>query len=160
MHPALRSPRTLVSWGLLGYTGLYLFFRFLRWVSSDDFTLGSANSLWAFTSIVELALPVVAALVAIKISPALTDARVIATVALIEYAVAAFLAVITFLVGLGALDHFDGIGITEYLLLGLARIALVGIAGYVTYGLFTGVGGTMPSRRTARPTPPPPPPAA
>jgi hypothetical protein len=71
------------------------------------------------------------------------NARLIATVALVEYAVVLFLGAITFLIGLGGLENVNGLDVLGYLLLGLGRLALAVVAGLVTYHAWTRLGGSL-----------------
>jgi len=156
----LAAPRQLAAWALVGYTGLYLLVVFLRWVVPTDFTTfgtRSAVTSTQFTALVELALPLLAVLLATAISPALPQAKLIAMVAVIEYAVILLLGVITFLIGLGAADFDprDGVATLAYVLLGLGRIVLAVIAGLVAYQAWNRAGGSLASLTRPR-TPAPP----
>src|SRR5690606_33014392 len=90
----LAAPRRLAAWALVGYTGLHLALVFLRWIVPADFgTFGtrSAAAAAGFTALLELAMPVLAVLLIGSglgrdgtTSPPQTQAKLIATVALIE----------------------------------------------------------------------------
>jgi hypothetical protein len=142
------------------------FFAFLSWVVPNDSgasTSFSARSILAsagFLSIVLMALPIVAVLVVAKVAPALAASRMIATVALIEYGVSVAFGLITLLIGLGSvfdtgsptspiggftLGTAAGLSGTQYLIQGLAALALIAAAGYMTFGIFTQLGGRMPA---------------
>jgi len=141
---ALRSPRTLAVWGLLGYTALFLFFAFFSWVLPNGGPFASRSAGMPFTELFVMAMPVVAVLLAAKLSPVLPGAKLIATIALLEYVVALGFGVLTYLIGLGAMVDFSfsqGLGVLHYLVMGIAELALVAIAGYATYQVFTSVGG-------------------
>lgn len=143
----LRSPRTLAAWGLLGFTALYLFFAFFDWVlPGGSFASRSAGA--DFTDLPVMAMPILAVLLAIHVEPVLKGARLIAMIALIEYAVAIFFGVITFLIGFGAVfDGYyssnDGYNAFKYLIMGLATLVLFLIAAYATFRSFLSVGGKL-----------------
>jgi hypothetical protein len=160
--PAVRgvlgSPRTLAAWALVGYAALFLAFTFLIWITpgAGSVSGGAASAFGDFTSLVVMPMPVVAVLLAAHVTPAVAGAKLIALVALVEYGVALVFGALTFLIGLGA--AFDGINNgedamrgLEYLVLGVARLALVAVAGYVVYRAFTGLGGRLPVGRTTVP---------
>jgi hypothetical protein len=154
----LAAPRQLAAWALLGYAGLHLFVAFLEWVGPERYqTFGarSAAATGTFTSLVELAMPVVAVLIAVWGTTPLPSARLIATVALVEYAVALFFGAITFLIGLGGLQNVNGLDVLGYLFLGLGRLALAVVAALVTYQAWTRLGGSFAA--LGRPTSPVPP---
>jgi hypothetical protein len=158
----LRSPRALAVWGLLGYTALSLLFSFFTWVlprAGSGFATRSALS--GFTDLVLMAMPVVAVLLAVYVEPVLSGARLVAAIALIEYAVALFFGALAFLIGLGSV--FDGlfrpndaISVPEYVIIGLAKLALIATAAYATFAMFTRVGGKFSLGAPATPTTPAP----
>jgi hypothetical protein len=154
----LAAPRQLAAWALVGYAGLHLVLAFLRWLLPGDSTTFAQRSAIAtdtFTALVELALPVLAVLLAAAIAPPVPQAKLIVTVAVVEYAVLLFFGVITFLIGLGGLGGADGLDVLSYLLLGLGRIVLAGIAGLVTYQAWARLGGSFAAlSRPSTPTPP------
>ena len=158
----LAEPRQLAAWALVGYAGLHLALVFLRWLVPTDFTTFGTRSAVAaagYTALVELALPLLAVLLATTVTPAVPQAKLIATVAVIEYAAILFLGTITFLIGLGGqFAPRDGFVVLEYLLLGLARLGLAAVAGLVTYQAWTRVGGSLAAlTRPSTPAPPAPP---
>jgi hypothetical protein len=161
---ALGSPRTLAAWTLVGYAALHLAFTFLIWITPGGGSVsgGAAAAFGEYTRLVIMAMPVLAVVLAAYVTPVVAGARLIAVIALIEYAVALLFGALTFLIGLGA--AFDGINTAEdgmrglqYLVMGIATLALVAVAGYVVLRAFTGLGGRLPVGRT---TTAPPPPAA
>jgi hypothetical protein len=154
----LAEPRQLAAWALVGYAGLYLVIVFLRWLVPGEFTTfagRSADASGDFTALVEMALPVLAVLLAAAIAPPVAHAKLIATVAVAEYAVLLFLGVITFLIGLGGIEGADGLDVLSYLVLGLGRIVLAAIAGYVAYQAWARLGGSFAAlSRSRAPAPP------
>lgn len=154
----LAAPRQLAAWALVGYAGLHLFVTFLDWVGPDRFQTFAARSAVAagnFTSLVELAMPVVAVLIAVWGNDPVANARLVAMIALAEYAVALFFGAITFLIGLGGFVNVTGLDVLGYLLLGLGRLALGALGGLVTYQAWTRLGGSLGALgRPSYPTPP------
>jgi len=98
-------------------------------------------------------MPLLAVLLAVHLAPVLRESKLITTVALIEYAVALFFGVVTYLVGLGAV--FDGVDdgndvlyALNYLVIGLANLGLIAVAAYIVLRAFTGQGGRLPMMRS------------
>lgn len=175
-HPVqalLAAPRRLAAWVLVGYSGLHLALVFLRWIVPADFTTfgtRSASAATGFTALVELAMPLLAVLLIGSevgrtgvTSSSQTQAKLIATVALIEYAAILFFGAVTYLIGLGAdFGPRDGLALLSYLLLTLGRLVLAAGAGLVTYQAWTRLGGSLAAlTRPSTPAPPtgPTPPA-
>jgi hypothetical protein len=157
------APRALAAWALLAFTALFLFFTFFSWLLGPGSFSGRSASA-GFRNLFEMALPVLAVILATYIAPVLPGARVMAVIALAEYAVALFFGVITLLIGLGAvLDNvdtaWDSFNALQYLVMGLAALALIAIAAYVTLRAFLSLGGRVPNF-TPGPATPPAPPAA
>ena len=133
--------------GLLGYVALAEFFAFLVWLAGagqSSFVGRSNDAASMFLNLITMAMPILAVLIATKIQPVLPMARTFVTVALVEYAVSLVLGIITFLIGIGNLYQFNnGVEGTRELILTLAAIVLIAIAGYITYGIFTEMGGRI-----------------
>ena len=157
----IAAPRALAAWALLAYTALFLFFVFFSWLlGPGSFTGRSASA--GFRNLFELAFPVVAVIIATYITPVLPGARVMALIALAEYAFALFFGVITLLIGLiGVLSNvntaWDSFNALQYLVMGVAALVLIAIAGYLTLRAYQSLGGRVP---TFTPRTPPVPPAA
>jgi hypothetical protein len=160
------SPRALAAWALVGYAALHLFFAFFDWLLPGDgtFTGRSANA--GFTNLFVMAMPVVAVLLAVHVAPVLSHAKLITTVALLEYVVSLVFGVFALLIGVGAVvdgpinssnDAFDALA---YFVMGAAALALIAVAGWVTYQAFVRLGGSLPVAMNRTPAPPPPPPPA
>jgi hypothetical protein len=139
----LNSPRALAALGLVGYVALAEFFAFIVWIGANGtFTTRSLGAAGELLDLALMAMPIVAVLIAAKIGAAIGMARTIVMVAVIEYAVMFVLGLITFLIGIGALFDIDsGILGTQALILGLAKLVLVAIVGYITFRIFTDMGG-------------------
>jgi hypothetical protein len=156
---ALSSPRALAAWASVGYAGLVLFFAFIDWIlPGGDGTFSGRSASADFVGTYTIALPVLAVLLAAHLNPVLEGAKLIATIALIEYAVMLFFGLVTLLIGLGSVfeaandvnDVFDALA---YLVLGLAQLVLVAVAAMVVWQAFERLGGKLPIGRT-RPVPP------
>jgi hypothetical protein len=147
------APRALAAWALVAYTALFLFFAFFSWlVGGGSFTGRSASS--GFRSLFELGMPVLAAVLATYITPPLPGAKLITIIALAEYAFALFFGIITLLIGLGAvLGHVnntaDSFNALQYLVMGIAGLALITVAAYITVRAYQSVGGRLPNPPSA-----------
>jgi hypothetical protein len=141
----LNSPRALAALGLVGYVALAEFFAFIVWIGANGtFTSRSYGASQLFLELPLMAMPIVAVLLAAKVAPAIAMARTIVLVAVIEYGVMLVLGLITFLIGIGALfDLTTGIIGTQALILGLARLVLVAIVGFITFRIFSDMGGRL-----------------
>lgn len=152
---SVASPRALGAWALLGYVALFLFFAFFRWIlPGGSFSGRSAGA--EFRSLFEMAMPLVAVLLAVYVNPPLPGARIMAGIAVVEYAISLFFGLVTLLIGLGAVldgvnNPHDMMNALAYLVLGAASLVLIAIAGYVCLRAFLGAGGLRP---TGRPTTP------
>jgi hypothetical protein len=160
------SPRALAVWALLVWAALVLFFAFLLWIfptSVSAFPGRSQGAFGTFAGIITIAVPVLAMLLAVHVEPALPEAKLVALIALIEYAFALLFGVLTFLIGLGSafseLDDPDGafysfgeaLAGIRYMVVGLVQLALLAIAMLVVYRAFTGLGGRLPINTTKSP---------
>jgi len=157
----MAAPRSLAAWALVGYAGLHLVFAFFDWVLPGNGTLSTRSAGASFDTLVEMAMPVVAVLLATQVQPMLSSAKMIATIALVEYAVIVVLGLLTLLIGVGAVadsrvssanQSFD---VLAYFVLGLGRLVLAAVAGLVSYQAFTRLGGSINIGGT-RPTSTPP----
>ena len=149
----LSSPRALAAWALVAYVAIWLFFTFFDWVLPGEGSFSGRSAGASFDSLLVMTMPVLAVLLAAHVTPAVAGARLIAAIALIEYAVALFFGFITLLIGLGAMfdavdtinEVFDALG---YFVLGLANLGLIAIAAYVVVRSYTGLGGKLPTPRS------------
>ena len=160
----IAAPRSLAAWALVGYAGLHLAFAFFDWILPGTGTLSVRSAGASFTSLAEMAMPVIAVLLATQVQPMLSSAKLIATIALVEYAVIVVLGLLTLLIGVGAVadarigSAHQSLDVLAYFVLGLGRLALAAIAGIVSYQAFTRLGGSI-SVGSTRPNPSAPPPA-
>jgi hypothetical protein len=143
------SPRLAAAWALVGYAGLHLFFAFLNWVmpGNGSFVDHSVNA--GFTDLFVMAMPVVAVLLAVHLTPPVTGAKTIITLALVEYVVSVVLGALALLIGLGYAIHTahnanDGVDALRYVVMGAAGLVLIAVGGWITYQAFVRLGGKIP----------------
>lgn len=155
----LGAPRALAAWALLGYTAIFLFLTFFEWLlPGGSFSARSADA--DFRALVVMAMPVLAVLLAVYVTPQLTGTKLIALIALVEYAVSLFFGFVTLLIGLGSVfagvnSPSDAFRAMTYLVLGAASLGLIAIAAYVCLRAFLSVGGRFNIGTPATPTPTP-----
>jgi hypothetical protein len=147
--------RPLTAWALLALAGTIIFFGFLAWIfppSPTDFP--DRFGVDTFTNLIVLAAPLLAVLVATQLGPVLGYARLVGSIALVEYAVTLVLGTLAFLVGLaGRFEGLNDEGIYAFggvlqaiggILVTLLLLALLALAALWTYRIYTGIGGTLP----------------
>lgn len=146
--------RLLTAWALLALAGAMVAFGFLGWIvppSRTDFF--GRFSVDTFTSVTVLVAPLLAVLVAVKVGPALAQAKLISLGALGVYAAAIVFGALAFLITL--VSRFDTLengiyiigGIVQQLgsiLITLLQLALLVLALLWTYQIFSGLGGRLP----------------
>jgi hypothetical protein len=149
INRTLSSPRALAAWALLGYAALALFFAFFHWLLPGG-TFSGRSASAGFRSLILIALPVLAVLLAAYVTPELPGARLVALVAMLEYLAILFFGLITLLIGLGVVfdsvhSFSDFFGALDYLIMGLAALILAAIASYISFRAYTNLGGRLPS---------------
>ncbi|MEU7824513.1 hypothetical protein [Catellatospora sp. NPDC049133] len=149
---SVKPLRLLFTLALLGYVALYLGFQFLHWIlPAQNTTLISRSQSAGFLDLFLMAFPLLAVLIATHMSPQLPGSKIFALVALIEYAAAIVFGGVTFLIGLGGLGWVDTfpetIDALGHVVLTIARLGLVALAGYAVLRVFLALGGrvTLPS---------------
>jgi hypothetical protein len=131
--------RPLFAWAFLGYAAIEIFFTFANWFlpRGGSFT-GRAHDA-DFTTIVSIGFPLLAVLIATQLKPALSAARIITVIALIELAAVVLLGAMAFLVGMPhallRTNAYSLFAYTVFSLAGLAFAALVGFACLRALGL-------------------------
>jgi len=159
---AVKALRPLFAWALLGYVALHLFFEFFGWLlPSGDSTVSSRSASAGFVGLYTIVLPLLAVLIATQITPILGLSKLMAAIALVEYAVVLFFGAIAFLLGLArTFDYVSSargaFGALEHLVLGLAELGIAALAAYAVFRVYLSLGGTLPDF-SARHTPPAPP---
>ena len=144
------SPRALAAWALVGYAALHLFFAFFDWLlpGDDTFTGRSANS--GFTNLFVMAMPVVAVLLAVArgagAQPRQADrgsgaGRVRGEPGVRRVRPAHRRGRGRRRPDRNSNDAFDALA---YFVMGAAALALIAVAGWVTYQAFVRLGGSLP----------------
>lgn len=101
--------RTLTAWALIGVAALRVLFEFLEWIFPTTPGQGTARfDVYAFADPWIIVAALLGVLVATKLGPAVSNAKLMTTIALSTYAAAAVFGLVAFLVGLA--DHFEAGG--------------------------------------------------
>jgi hypothetical protein len=167
--PRSAQLRSLVSWALLAYVAVSLFFTFLSWLipasDIDKFTSRSEGSVGSFLSLFTAGLVVLAIVLAVGLHPPAAMSRLMAMVALAELAFMVVLGLIAWLIGFGtAFDDtaynngtLDGL---RYLVLNPIAVIIIALAAFWVMRV-AGLGDRLPTiqRRPATPAGPTYPPA-
>jgi hypothetical protein len=148
---AVKSLRPLFAWGLLAYVAITTFFALLTWLvpagGSDIFGRSwTANG--TVTGLILIALPLLAVLITSQVKPVANGAKLIAFVALAEYALIVAFGLLTFLIGLlhtGDIIHDAPSAFNTFaaILLDVIRLGLAALAALVTFRTFTAQGGKI-----------------
>jgi hypothetical protein len=128
------------------YPAVHIFLAFVTWIVPAGNGVAARSLDAGFTSLFIMAMPVVAVVLAAYLRPPIPGARLVTIIALIEYALALFFGLITFLLGLsvvvGRVDSAaDGADAFRHIVLGLADLGMIAVAAYVTFVAFTSLGG-------------------
>ena len=124
---------------LVGVTAVLLFVALLDLLipygfDNTDFTRRAERSFYDFVGLATIGFPLLAVLLATHVQPPVSRAKLITTVALVEYAVAAFFGVVFgLLVGVVVIAEDTARGAFQAMLARLAWLALLGVAGYAVY---------------------------
>jgi hypothetical protein len=148
MSRALSTPRALVAWAIVGYPALFLFFELFELVLPGGSFAGRAAGA-EFRSLVINAIPVVAVVLAAYIGPPIPGARLLARIALIEYAVTLLFGLLTLVVGLvavvdGVNSAQSGLAAMRYVVLGAAELGMIAVVAHVVLRAYTNLGGRLP----------------
>lgn len=101
--------RTLTAWALVGVAALQVLFGFLEWIFPTSEGQGTGRfNVFEFADPWIIVPALLGVLVALKLGPALSSAKLITTIALSTLAAAALFGLVAFFVGLA--DHFDTSG--------------------------------------------------
>lgn len=141
---AVKALRPLIAWGLLAYVAVTGFFALLTWLvptGGSDIFGRSWNANDAVTGLVLISLPVLAVLIA-------KGSKLIAFVALAEYAFIVLFGLLTFLIGLlhtGDIIHDAPSAFNSFaaILLDVIRLGLAALAALLTFRIFTALGGKI-----------------
>lgn len=148
--------REIAALVLLGANAVFLFIAFLTLsvqfgYGAAEFTDRAAGSFGDFINLVTIGFPLIAVLLAVLVTPAVSRAKLIVTVALAEYAVSAFFGLLFgLLVGVVSLAAGSVLNGFTALLARLAWTAVLGLAAYAVWIIF------QAHYYTPRPKPAPP----
>ncbi|OJF10326.1 hypothetical protein [Couchioplanes caeruleus] len=138
--PVLRPLRDLAAYALVAAPAVWLFVAIIRLVPSgvgQDFLTRAQNSFYSYINVETILLPLAAVLLATLVTPRHRNARLITVVALVEYAVAAFFAVLFgFLIAIVKLAGFSVRVAFEELLVRVAWLAVFAVAAYAVFSIW------------------------
>ncbi|GAA3347724.1 hypothetical protein GCM10020358_63590 [Amorphoplanes nipponensis] len=135
--PVIRPLRDLTAYALVAAPAIWLFVAVIRLIPSgvgQDFLTRVQNSFYGFVNLEILVLPLAAVLLATMVQPVHRHAKLITIAALVEYAVAAFFAVVFgFLIALVKIAGWSGRVAFEEFLVRAAWLAVFAAAGYAVF---------------------------
>jgi hypothetical protein len=136
----LRPLRDLAVYALVGATAVWLLVAIIRLIPDgpDQFAGRTEDSFYGFVNLQTIFFPIAAVLLAVSIQPRHPKAQLIVTVALIEYAVAAFFGLF-FGVLIGLINHAANNSVRlafEELLVRVAWLAVFAVAAYGLYQIW------------------------
>jgi hypothetical protein len=133
----IRPLRDLTAYAFVAAPAVWLFVAIIRLIPSgvgQDFLTRVQNSFYSFVNVELIALPLAAVLLATAVQPAHKNAKLITIVALAEYAVAGFFAVIFgFLIALVKISGFSIRVAFEELLVRAAWLAVLAAVAYAVF---------------------------
>jgi hypothetical protein len=142
----MASLRPLFAWALLGYAAIDIFFALAHWANPfrrGDFLQRAYDA--DLTTLVTVGFPILAVLIAAHLQPVLGMAKLIAAVALAEYAVVICLGAVAFVLGLPHLTRVDNpVSMMEYVVRGFAGLAFAALAAFAVARTFSAHGGSLP----------------
>jgi hypothetical protein len=138
--PVIRPLRDLAAYALVAAPAIWLFVAIVRLVPSEvgqDFLTRVQNSFYGYVNLETIAMPLAAVLLATMVEPRHRHARLITVVALVEYAVAGFFAVVFgFLIAVVKLAGFSVRVAFEEFLVRAAWLAVFAIAAYAVFAIW------------------------
>ena len=133
----IRPLRDLTAYAFVAAPAVWLFVAIIRLIPSgvgQDFLTRVQNSFYSFVNVELIALPLAAVLLATAVQPAHKNAKLITIVALVEYAVAGFFAIIFgFLIALVKISGFSIRVAFEELLVRAAWLAVFAAVAYAVF---------------------------
>ena len=136
----IRPLRDLTAYAFVAAPAVWLFVAIIRLIPSgvgQDFLTRVQNSFYSFVNVELIALPLAAVLLATAVQPAHKNAKLITIVALVEYAVAGFFAIIFgFLIALVKIAGFSIRVAFEELLVRAAWLAVFAVAAYAVFQIW------------------------
>ena len=144
--PVIRPLRDLAAYALVAAPAVWLFVAIVRLVPSgvgQDFLTRVQNSFYSYVNLEIIVMPLAAVLLATLVEPRHKHARLITLAALVEYAVAAFFAVVFgFLIAVVKLAGFSLRVAFEEMLVRAAWLAVFALAAYAVYSIWRSVFAT------------------
>ncbi|MEV4706567.1 hypothetical protein [Actinoplanes sp. NPDC049316] len=138
--PVIRPLRDLAAYALVAAPAVWLFVAIIRLIPSEvgqDFLTRVQNSFYGYVNVEIIAMPLAAVLLATLVEPRHRHARLITVVALVEYAVAGFFAVVFgFLIAVVNLAGFSVRVAFEELLVRAAWLAVFAVAAYAVFAIW------------------------
>jgi hypothetical protein len=139
----LRPLRDLASYALVGAVAVLLFVALIRLIpdGENQFGFRTQDSFYGFVNLATIIFPLAAVLLALLVQPPHPRARLVVTVALVEYAVMAFFGVL-FGVLVGLINHASNTSARvafEELLVRAAWLAVFGVAAYALFQVWRGM---------------------
>ncbi|MEV6598139.1 hypothetical protein AB0M36_14840 [Actinoplanes sp. NPDC051346] len=151
--PVLRPLRDLAAYALVAAPAVWLFVAIIRLIPSgvgQDFLTRAQNSFYSYINVETILMPLAAVLLATLVTPRHRHARLITIAALVEYAVAAFFAVLFgFLIATVKFAGFSVRVAFEELLVRVAWLAVFAVAAYAVFSIWRAL------FHTPKPTPQP-----
>ncbi|GID96047.1 hypothetical protein ACFQFC_19185 [Amorphoplanes digitatis] len=133
----IRPLRDLAAYALVGAPAVWLFVAMIRLIPSgvgQDFLTRTQNAFYSFVNIEHVVLPLAAVLLATLVQPVHKHAKLITIVALVEYAVAGFFAILFgFLIALVRLVDWSVRVAFEEFLVRAAWLAVFAAAAYAVF---------------------------
>ncbi|GIF43421.1 hypothetical protein [Actinoplanes xinjiangensis] len=134
----LRPLRDLAVWALIAAPAVFLFVAVIS-LFGGDFTARTQYSFGAFVNLETIFFPLAAVLLSLGVKPVHPKARLITMLALGEYAVASFFGVIFgLLFGVSGIAAQDAASAFNALLVRVAWLAVLGMAGYAILQIWLG----------------------
>lgn len=139
----LRPLRDLAAYALVGAPAVLLFVALIRLIpgSAQGYSFRTQDAFYGFVNTPTVFFPLGAVLLALLVQPRHPKAQLIVMAAAVEYAVAAFFGVIFGLL-IGVINHASHDGARtafEELLLRVAWLALLAVAGYAVFQIWRGM---------------------
>ena len=136
----LRPLRDLAAWALVAAPAVLLFVAVLRLIPAGDgesFGSRTQDSFYAFVNLATILFPLAAVLLSLLVQPRHPKAKLITTIALAEYAAAAFFGVLFgVLIGLINVAGFSVRAALEEFLARAAWLAVFGVAAWAVYSIW------------------------
>lgn len=129
--------RPLFAWALLGYAAIEIFFTLVFWILPLGGGFSSRAHGADFTTLTTIGFPLLAMLISVELKPALSVARLVTVIALVELAAVLVLGTMAFLVSLPfALLDTNGVSMLAHVVFSVAGLGFAALAGYTCLRVF------------------------